>query len=81
MSVTVHHRYIPHRNWVFAAYHLRHRAPETPVNLMLLGGDNRPGFLRRQQDRLLVQRLDRVHVDHTQTDPHLGKGVVRQQRL
>ena len=45
--------------------HIRHRRAQTAGQPMLLHGDDRSGLARCLDNRLGINRLDRVHAEHT----------------
>ena len=53
-----------HRHGASAADRLRNGAAESAQYIVLLRRYDATGLLCRLQDGLLIQRLDRVHVDH-----------------
>lgn len=48
---------------------LRHRAAQTTGDAVILHGDHPPGLARGSEDGLLVEGLDRGHVQHLGVDP------------
>ena len=60
------------RDRAVRAYDLSDCAAKTAEDVVFLCRDDRAGLLRRLPDRFAVDRLDRMHIDHTRVDAFLS---------
>src|SRR5207245_258728 len=76
-----HHAQALDRRGHDLAQELAHRAPEPAVDGMVLDGDHAPGLARREQEGLLVERLDGGDIDDLGVDAVGGELLGRLQRI